>query len=103
MKKDLHKLIDTDKIEFAALKVKLIANYNRCAIINLLTEAGEMNITMNCEKLNASITTIKKELTLLCDDGILQETKRGIFVYYKVNTDRMQLILGISESLYNKN
>ena len=78
--------------ESVAPLLKALADPVRLRLVSLVAahEDGEACVCDLTEAFDLSQPTISHHLKVLHETGLLDRTKRGVWVYYKVRTDTLQ-------------
>jgi DNA-binding transcriptional ArsR family regulator len=86
-------LLDPRKLENAASRLKSIAHPMRMAIVALLEEKGELNVTQIYETLGLDQAAASHHLTILRTRGILSARRAGKMTFYSIQTETISKIL----------
>jgi len=97
MKSTLH--LNIQKVEYAARKIRSIAHPLRTAIIQLLNEHEQLNITQIINLIEVRQEEISHHLVLLRAYGILQKKRSGKMSIYSLDKKAFDLIISVSEEL----
>lgn len=81
----MNELLDIDKLEEAASKLRAIAHPMRIAIIGLLETTDEMSVTEIYEKLQMEQATASHHLNILKNKGVLHSKRIGKNTLYSIN------------------
>jgi ArsR family transcriptional regulator len=73
------------RYEARARIIKAMAHPTRLFLVDQLAK-GEKCVCELTEMVGADTSTVSKHLSLLKNAGIVQDTKRGLMVYYKLRT-----------------
>ena len=65
---------------------KALADENRLSVLNILKN-GEICACRLLQKLNISQSTLSHHMKILCDAGIVNARKDGIWMHYSVSPD----------------
>ena len=79
-----HLLINIDKLELAASKLRAISHPMRIAIIDLLSKDNKLSVTEIYEKLDIEQATASHHLNILKNKGILDSKREGKKIYYSL-------------------
>ncbi len=79
-----HLLINIDKLESAASKLRAISHPMRIAIIDLLAKDSKLSVTEIYEKLNIEQATASHHLNILKNKGVLDSKREGKKIYYSL-------------------
>ena len=79
-----HLLINIDKLESAASKLRAISHPMRIAIIDLLTKDSKLSVTEIYEKLEIEQATASHHLNILKNKGVLDSKREGKKIYYSL-------------------
>lgn len=82
----MNELLDINKLEEAASKLRAIAHPMRIAIIGLLEIKPEMNVTEIYERLNMEQATASHHLNILKNKGVLNSRREGKNTLYSINS-----------------
>jgi ArsR family transcriptional regulator len=95
-------LIDIQKVEFAAKRIRSITHPARIQIIKLLEENDSMNVTQIYEKLNILQAETSHHLALLRQYGVLKKVRIGKMSIYSLNKEVLEVILKAADELDKK-
>ena len=70
-----------------------ISDPTRIQIVHALTEADELNVTELAEHTGLSISAISHQLRLLRDRSLLNATRKGRSVYYRLADDHLRALI----------
>lgn len=79
-----HLLINIDKLESAASKLRAISHPMRIAIIDLLAKDTKLSVTEIYEKLDIEQATASHHLNILKNKGVLDSKREGKKIYYSL-------------------
>jgi DNA-binding transcriptional ArsR family regulator len=79
-----HLLINIDKLESAASKLRAISHPMRIAIIDLLAKDSKLSVTQIYEKLEIEQATASHHLNILKNKGVLDSKREGKKIYYSL-------------------
>ncbi len=79
-----HLIINLNKLESAAGKLRVISHPMRIAIIELLSINDRMSVTQIYEELNIEQATASHHLNILKNNGILLSRREGKKIYYSL-------------------
>lgn len=85
--------LDTQRLEEAASKLRAIAHPIRIAIIELLDENKELNVTQIYEFLGIEQASTSHHLNVLKNKGVLSSRRVGKNTYYSIKPDSILQIL----------
>jgi len=71
-------------LEHVAERFRVLGDASRLRIVNLLMEAGELNVGEIVERLGMSQANVSKHLRLLTEAHVLQRRPQGTAAYYAV-------------------
>lgn len=77
-------VIDINKLEMAASKLRAIAHPMRIAIIDLLNESPKLSVTEIYEKLNIEQASASHHLNILKNKGVLVSKREGKKIFYSL-------------------
>lgn len=77
-------LIDINKLEMAASKLRAIAHPMRIAIIDLLNESPKLSVTEIYEKLKIEQASASHHLNILKNKGVLISKREGKKIFYSL-------------------
>jgi len=77
-------LIDINKLEMAASKLRAIAHPMRIAIIDLLNESPKLSVTEIYEKLKIEQASASHHLNILKNKGVLVSKREGKKIFYSL-------------------
>jgi len=89
---------DTQKLSEAAELLKVLAHPVRLCIVKGLLENGECNVSHMQNCLNAPQSTVSQHLQKLKMAGIIEGTRDGLVVNYKICNPMVKKLL---EALFN--
>ena len=89
----MNELLDINKLEEAAAKLRAIAHPMRIAIIGLLENKEGLSVTEIYEKLNIEQATASHHLNILKKKGVLLSKRSGKNTYYSINSQSILQIL----------
>lgn len=79
-----HIMINIDKLESAASKLRAISHPMRIAIIDLLSKNDKLSVTEIYEKVEIEQATASHHLNILKNKGILESKREGKKIYYSL-------------------
>ncbi|MDD3738991.1 MAG: metalloregulator ArsR/SmtB family transcription factor [Lentimicrobiaceae bacterium] len=79
--------LDIEKLQVAADKIKSLAHPVRIAIVELIIEHKQLNVTQIYTKLNLQQAVASHHLGLLRSRGLLETERKGREIIYKVKDD----------------
>ncbi len=77
-------ILDLQKLEMAASKLRAIAHPMRIAIIELLSENKKLTVTQIYEHLNIEQASASHHLNILKNKGLLESKRNGKMIYYSL-------------------
>ena len=80
-------VLDIDKLEEVASKLRAVAHPMRVAIIQLLDEEKQLNVTQIYTKLKIEQATASHHLNILKSKGVLASRRDGKQTYYSIKQD----------------
>lgn len=89
----MNDLLNIERLEDAASKLRAIAHPMRIAIIGLLEERGEMSVTQIYESLEMEQATASHHLNILKNKGVLQSKRMGKKTLYAIKPDSVLRIV----------
>ena len=96
-KKNLH--LDYDELRKAVLVLRAINHKLRQKIIDLLEANGSMTVTEIYVKLRVEQSVASQHLAILRKAGALITQREGKYIYYSVDSDRINQISKLVEDL----
>ena len=85
-------LLDIDKLELAASKLRAIAHPMRIAIIDLLNEK-QLSVTEIYEKLDIEQASASHHLNILKSKGVLASRRTGKKIFYSLKSQTLSEII----------
>jgi len=85
-------LLDIDKLELAASKLRAIAHPMRIAIIDLLHEK-QLSVTEIYEKLDIEQASASHHLNILKSKGVLSSRRNGKKIFYALKNQTLTEII----------
>ena len=85
-------LLDFDKLELAASKLRAIAHPMRIAIIDLLNEK-QLSVTEIYEKLDIEQASASHHLNILKSKGVLSSRRNGKKIFYALKNQTLTEII----------
>lgn len=79
-----HLMINIDKLESAASKLRAISHPMRIAIIDLLAKDTKLSVTEIYEKLKIEQATASHHLNILKNKGVLDSKREGKKIFYSL-------------------
>ena len=79
-----HLLINIEKLEAVASKLRAISHPMRIAMIDLLAQDNKLSVTEIYEKLNIEQATASHHLNILKNKGVLESKREGKKIYYSL-------------------
>jgi len=83
----MNAVLDTEKLEEVASKLRAVAHPMRVAIIQLLDEKEQMNVTQIYESLGIEQATASHHLNILKSKGVLRSRRDGKQTFYSIKQD----------------
>ncbi|RLD66590.1 MAG: transcriptional regulator [Bacteroidetes bacterium] len=80
-------ILDTEKLEEVASKLRAVAHPTRVAIIQLLDENKQLNVTQIYQKLKIEQATASHHLNILKSKGVLGSRRDGKQTFYSIKQD----------------
>ncbi len=80
-------ILDTEKLEEVASKLRAVAHPMRVAIIQLLDERKQMNVTQIYKTLKIEQATASHHLNILKSKGVLSSRRDGKQTFYSIKQD----------------
>jgi DNA-binding transcriptional ArsR family regulator len=80
-------VLDIDKLEEVASKLRAVAHPMRVAIIQLLDEEKQLNVTQIYTKLKIEQATASHHLNILKSKGVLASRRDGKQTFYSIKED----------------
>ncbi|PKP35660.1 MAG: transcriptional regulator [Bacteroidetes bacterium HGW-Bacteroidetes-17] len=77
-------VIDINKLEMAASKLRAIAHPMRIAIIDLLNDSPKLSVTEIYEKLKIEQASASHHLNILKNKGVLISKREGKKIFYSL-------------------
>ncbi len=93
------KQIDFLSLKKAGLVIKALNHKLRVQILKLLIATNETTVTEIYEQLKLEQSVASQHLALMRRAGIVKTRRDGKFIYYSVNTTRIQQIYEVATSL----
>ncbi len=79
-------VIDINKLEMAASKLRAIAHPMRIAILELLNESPKLSVTEIFEKLKIEQASASHHLNILKNKGVLTSKRDGKKIFYSLKS-----------------
>jgi len=79
-----HLLININKLEAVASKLRAISHPMRIAIIDLLAQDSKLSVTEIYEKLKIEQATASHHLNILKNKGVLESKREGKKIFYSL-------------------
>jgi len=79
-----HLIINIDKLEAVASKLRAISHPMRIAIIDVLAKDTKLSVTEIYEKLDIEQATASHHLNILKNKGVLESKREGKKIYYSL-------------------
>lgn len=80
-------VLDIQKLELAASKLRAMAHPMRIAIIELLTENKKLTVTEIYSRLNIEQASASHHLNILKNKGLLESKRDGKMILYSLKTN----------------
>ena len=93
--------VDLLNVKKAALVLRAINHKLRQQILKQIDEQGKMTVTELYVKLRLEQSVASQHLAILRKAGFVKTDRDGKFIYYSVNTNRMQELNQFVEELLN--
>ncbi len=91
--------IDYYNIKKASLILRALNHKLRQQIISIIAEQKKVTVTEIYIKLRLEQSVVSQHLAILRKSGIVITQRDGKFIYYKINTARIQAIDGFAKDL----
>jgi len=95
--------IDYHDIKKASLILRSLNHKLRQQIIKLIGDSSKLTVTEIYIKLRLEQSVVSQHLAILRRSNIVTTNREGKFIYYRVNTQKIQSINQFVKSLLNKN
>jgi DNA-binding transcriptional ArsR family regulator len=82
--------VDLHNLKKAALVLRAINHKLRQQVLKLIDESGKMTVTEIYVKLRLEQSVASQHLAILRKAGFVKTERDGKFIYYSVNTDRLE-------------
>ena len=82
--------VDLHNLKKGALVLRAINHKLRQQILKLIDESGKMTVTEIYVKLRLEQSVASQHLAILRKAGFVKTERDGKFIYYSVNTDRLE-------------
>src|SRR5215470_15054043 len=82
--------VDLHNLKKGALVLRAINHKLRQQILKLIDESGRMTVTEIYVKLRLEQSVASQHLAILRKAGFVKTERDGKFIYYSVNTDRLE-------------
>ena len=86
-------IIDTEKLDITASRLKAISHPMRISIIALLDENSELNVTQIHTKLNIEQAAASHHLSILKRKGVLRSKRNGKENIYSLKGDALNRLV----------
>lgn len=93
--------VDLLNVKKAALVLRALNHKLRQQMLRLIDEQGRITVTDIYVKLRLEQSVASQHLAVLRKAGFVNTIREGKFIYYSVNTDRMDELNKFVESLLN--
>jgi DNA-binding transcriptional ArsR family regulator len=93
--------VDLMNVKKAALILRAINHKLRQQILKLIDEQGRITVTEIYVKLRLEQSVASQHLAILRKAGFVNTDRDGKFIYYSVNTNRLEELNQFVESLLN--
>ncbi|MDD4563916.1 MAG: metalloregulator ArsR/SmtB family transcription factor [Eubacteriales bacterium] len=74
-----------------AMLMKALGDENRAKIFDMLSQ-GERCACKILDEFSVTQSTLSYHMKILCDSGLVNGRKDGIWTYYTINPDKLELI-----------
>src|SRR6266567_174785 len=91
--------VDLINVKKAALTLRAVNHKLRQQILKLIDEQGKMTVTEIYVKLRLEQSVASQHLAILRKAGFVKTDREGKFIYYSVNTSRLEELNQFVESL----
>jgi len=81
-----------------ALYMKALSDETRIKIFDMLSQ-GELCACNILEKFNITQPTLSYHMKTLCDSGLVDSRKDGVWMKYSINRDNLEVIRDLFESI----
>jgi DNA-binding transcriptional ArsR family regulator len=82
--------VDLHNLKKAALVLRAINHKLRQQVLKLIDESGKMTVTEIYVKLRLEQSVASQHLAILRKAGFVKTERDGKFIYYSVNTERLE-------------
>ena len=86
-------VLEVNKLEMAASKLRAIAHPMRIAIIELLNDKPKMSVTEIYRKLSIEQASASHHLNILKNKGVLQSKRDGKKIFYSLKSKSLKEIV----------
>lgn len=86
-------MLEVNKLEMAASKLRAIAHPMRIAIIELLNDKPKMSVTEIYHKLSIEQASASHHLNILKNKGVLQSKRDGKKIFYSLKSKSLKEIV----------
>lgn len=86
-------VLDVQKLEQAASKLRAMAHPMRIAMIELLTENEKLTVTEIYEHLGIEQASASHHLNILKSKGLLESKRNGKMIYYSLKTHALSNVV----------
>lgn len=86
-------ILDSQKLEAAASRLRAMAHPMRIAIIELLTEHPKLTVTQIYEQLGIEQATASHHLNILKNKGLLDSKRDGKMIMYSLRTQALSNVV----------
>src|SRR5882724_7088484 len=93
--------VDLYNLKKAAMVLRAINHKLRQQILKLIDENGKMTVTEIYVKLRLEQSVASQHLAILRKAGFVKTERDGKFIYYSINTSRLQEVNGFIDDLLN--
>ena len=83
----MESILDAEKLEEVASKLRAVAHPMRVAIIQILDENKQLNVTQIYKKLGIEQATASHHLNILKTKGVLRSKRDGKQTFYSIKQD----------------
>jgi len=81
-----------------ALFMKALSDETRIKIFDMLSQ-GELCACNILEKFNITQPTLSYHMKTLCDSGLIESRKDGVWMKYSINRDNLEVIRELFDSI----
>ncbi len=92
--------MDKNYEEYAVF-LKALADETRVEIFDMLA-SGELCACKILEKFNITQPTLSYHMKILCDSGLVDSRRDGIWMKYSINKDGLNLLINLFDNIGSK-